>query len=138
MRLPVINWVISDKEILNSHFLGSYLNTSTFKVTIELWNNRFGVEQVQDITDGKLVIEFRDFEDSALLQHLQVKCDNQFFSKLEVDGTRGYLKLPKSLKGTPNNGSASCYENFVTIELTFAKDMPVKSDLKQLVFDVIY
>lgn len=137
MKAPIITWIYKGREIFDEAFLGAYQATDLLKIEFEIWNNRFGAETVQDLSDTRLVIAFKDYEDSALLNHIQVKCDNYYFAKLEIENDRGYIKLPKVLKGTPNTGASSAYENFISIELTFDKNIPVKSDLKALVLDIL-
>ena len=117
---------------------GSYAPGDTLSVKIQLWNNRLGMEDVQDATNAKLVIFFKNYEDNYLLKLCKVKLNNEEAKPVTIDMDRGLFNLG-TISGGANNGSDLNTDNYVEFELQIgAIPMNVKSELKGLVLDVEY
>ena len=117
---------------------GSYAPGDILSVKIQLWNNRLGMEDVQDATNAKLVIFFKNYEDNYLLKLCKVKLNNEEAKPVTIDMDRGLFNLG-TISGGANNGSDLNTDNYVEFELQIgAIPMNVKSELKGLVLDVEY
>lgn len=117
---------------------GSYAPGDTLSVKIQLWNNRLGMEDVQDATNAKLVIFFKNYEDNYLLKLCKVKLNNEEAKPVTIDMDRGLFNLG-TISGGANNGSDLNTDNYVEFELQIGTiPMNVKSELKGLVLDVEY
>lgn len=117
---------------------GSYAPGDTLSVKIQLWNNRLGMEDVQDATNAKLVIFFKNYEDNYLLKLCKVKLNNEEAKPVTIDMDRGIFNLG-TISGGANNGSDLNTDNYVEFELQIgAIPINVKSELKGLVLDVEY
>ena len=117
---------------------GSYAPGDTLSVKIQLWNNRLGMEDVQDATNAKLVIFFKNYEDNYLLKLCKIKLNNEEAKPVTIDMDRGLFNLG-TISGGANNGSDLNTDNYVEFELQIgAIPMNVKSELKGLVLDVEY
>lgn len=117
---------------------GSYAPGDTLSVKIQLWNNRLGMEDVQDATNAKLVIFFKNYEDNYLLKLCKVKLNNEEAKPVTIDMDRGIFNLG-TISGGANNGSDLNTDNYVEFELQIgAIPMNVKSELKGLILDVEY
>lgn len=117
---------------------GSYAPGDTLSVKIQLWNNRLGMEDVQDATNAKLVVFFKNYEDNYLLKLCKVKLNNEEAKPVIIDMDRGIFNLG-TISGGANNGSDLNTDNYVEFELQIgAIPMNVKSELKGLILDVEY
>ena len=117
---------------------GSYAPGDTLSVKIQLWNNRLGMEDVQDATNAKLVVFFKNYEDNYLLKLCKVKLNNEEAKPVTIDMDRGIFNLG-TISGGANNGSDLNTDNYVESELQIgAIPMNVKSELKGLILDVEY
>ncbi len=117
---------------------GSYAPGDTLSVKIQLWNNRLGMEDVQDATNAKLVVFFKNYEDNYLLKLCKVKLNNEESKPVTIDMDRGIFNLG-TISGGANNGSDLNTDNYVEFELQIgAIPMNVKSELKGLILDVEY
>lgn len=117
---------------------GSYAPGDTLSVKIQLWNNRLGMEDVQDATNAKLVVFFKNYEDNYLLKLCKVKLNNEEAKPVTIDMDRGIFNLG-TISGGANNGSDLNTDNYVEFELQIGTiPMNVKSELKGLILDVEY
>lgn len=117
---------------------GSYAPGDTLSVKIQLWNNRLGMEDVQDATNAKLVVFFKNYEDNYLLKLCKVKLNNEEAKPVTIDMDRGIFNLG-TISGGANNGSDLNTDNYVEFELQIgAIPMNIKSELKGLILDVEY
>ena len=146
MMVPKTTWyVLEDIDGLfeyspkRTHDMeGSYAPGDTLSVKIQLWNNRLGMEDVQDATNAKLVVFFKNYEDNYLLKLCKVKLNNEEAKPVTIDMDRGIFNLG-TISGGANNGSDLNTDNYVEFELQIgAIPMNVKSELKGLILDVEY
>lgn len=132
--VPVLTWFINKKTVYDEAFLGSFESTDVFETNLTVVNNYLGMEPCDDIKNGKLMIMFKDYEDSALLQHLKVQFEGSYDGTLDIVGNRAYAKIPKVLSGDYGS-SKDCT---LQIKISIDQNLTVKSDLKQLILDIIY
>lgn len=146
MITPKITWyVLEDINGLyeyspkRTHDLeGSYAPNDIIKVKIQLWNNRLGIEDVQDANNAKLCVFFKNYEDNYMLNLCKVKFNNEEAQPLKIDMDRGIVNLG-NLSGSANNGSDLNIDNYIEFELIIGP-LPsnLKNELKGLVLDVEY
>ena len=146
MITPKITWyVLEDVNGMyefspkRTHDLeGSYAPNDIIKVKIQLWNNRLGIEDVQDATNAKLCVFFKNYEDNYMLNLCKVKFNNEEAKALKIDMDRGIIDLG-NLSGSANNGSDLNIDNYIEFELIIGP-LPsnLKNELKGLVLDVEY
>ena len=100
MRDPQVSWYIIENEsvelIDKEHFAGAY-SPSNIEATFEMqvWNNKWGTEDVADIDNPVLVLMFDTIEDSKLLEYCKVKIDNNPFRELEIYDNKATLPLDR-------------------------------------------
>lgn len=146
MIAPKITWyVLEDIDGVfeyspkRTHDLeGSYAPNDTVKVKIQLWNNRSGIESIQDAKNAKLAVFFKNYEDNYMLKLCKVKFNDSEPKPLEIDMDRGLIALG-SISGGANNGSDLNIDNYIEFELIIGP-LPsnLKSELKGLILDVEY
>lgn len=146
MIAPKITWyVLEDVNGMyeyspkRTHDLeGSYAPNDIVKVKIQLWNNRLGIEDVQDATNAKLCVFFKNYEDNYMLKLCKVKFNNEEAKALNIDMDRGTIDLG-NLSGRANNGSDLNIDNYIEFELIIGP-LPsnLKNELKGLVLDIEY
>lgn len=117
---------------------GSYSPGDIMSIKIQLWNNRLGIEDVQDAVNAKLVLFFKNYEDNYLLKLCKVKLHNEEAKPVTIDMDRGIFELG-TISGGANNGSDLNVDNYIEFELQIgAIPTNIKSELKGLVLDVEY
>lgn len=124
------------------YFAGTYSSKTPLSLTIQLWNNRYGTEAVDDLSDFALQASFEHLEDKSLLQYAKLYSGEVELATQILDDHVIYT-LPSGtvLKGTVNNGLAS--ENATNyIELSFKFEVEEEAnlkenDLKSLYFEIV-
>ena len=136
-----ISWhVLDGNEFIQDEdfYLGSYNSSNEIKMSLQVWNNRYGQEETEGIENAKVAISFDSIEDSYLLKYCTVSVDKgiAFIPNIVLD--RGVIEIG-SLLGIPNDGrdNSKNATNFKQVDLIF-KDMPrnLKHGLKNLYFDL--
>ena len=117
---------------------GSYTPTETIEKTIQVWNNYCGRIDVADLTNCKLVVSFKNFEDSYLLRLIKVQINESSYMDLELDLDKGIIEIG-NLSGTANNGTSVNTSNYKTIHFSIGP-LPnnLKSELKSMYFYLEY
>lgn len=147
MSKPKISWyakLLSDERYsVNSHFYaGKYSDEDPIVVDIQLWNNRWGTETVEDLVNYDICFFFDRTEDSALLNYCTVVYNENTVIPFNVSGNKAVLEFsskPK-LSGVKNNGSsADNQDHFMQLRFLFsASQQRLKdNDLKSLYFEVL-
>ncbi len=131
-----ISWMVYDDEIFlpyNTYMAdGVYTTDETIVKRIQVWNNYRGSTEVDDITNAKLILSFKQYEDNFLLNLLKVKSiDDNTILTPTIDIDRAIYNL-----GSLYGNAGGTYKE---IELSIGP-LPanLKSELKSLVFYLEY
>lgn len=141
MNQPSISWYIKEDDDYvqdNDYYLGSFSSSSDILIKIQVWNNRYGNESVEDIENARLSIYFDTVEDSSLLQYCTISINNDEFIKPEIYLNRATINIG-TLLGTFNSGmdNEKNIDNYKNIIIKFS-NMPtnLKNGLKNLFLDI--
>lgn len=147
MEDPKITWYAklnkeSQYEETNDYYAGSYTPGHPIDVDIQIWNNRFGLEDVANLADFYIVISFEHVEDSALFDYCTIVLDDANIVPLKKSGKKAILELPDTvvLSGTKNDGTLdNNKDHYINIEFQFdAEGSKLKeNDLKDMYFQII-
>lgn len=146
MNSPIITWYskIGDAtyEAQSEIYAGTYTKEEKISVDIQIWNNRWGVEDTESLEDFILNIYFDNLEDSALLQCCKIILGGTDELSLMISNQKATISFPDTvtLSGVKNDGtSANSKENYIS--LTFEFDAPgyqlKENDLKSLYFEIV-
>jgi hypothetical protein len=145
MHKPRISWFsrigddayVAQKEL----YAGTYTKEEKVSVDIQIWNNRWGTEDVADLEDFALNIYFDSLEDSSLLQCCKIILGGQDELSLIISGQKATVSFPDTieLSGVKNDGAVSNVANFITLTFEFsASEYRLKeNDLKSLYFEIV-
>lgn len=124
-------------------FIGTYTALTPLKVNIQLWNNRYGEEDTDDLKNFSLRLGFRSFEDSALLDKAQLTLASGQILPGQITGDKKIFILPNNviISGRKNNGEVNENEdNFISFILEFNLDTKIQlkeNDLKDMYLEVV-
>lgn len=141
MNQPSISWYIKEDDDYiqdNDYYLGSFSSSSDILMKVQVWNNRYGNESVEDIENARLSIYFDTVEDSSLLQYCTISINNDEFIQPEIYLNRATINIG-TLLGTFNSGmdNEKNIGNYKNIIIKFS-NMPtnLKNGLKNLFLDI--
>ena len=147
MDKPKISWyakLLSDERysVNPSFYAGKYSDEDPIVVDIQLWNNRWGTETVEDLTNYDICFFFDRIEDSALLNYCTIVYNENTVIPFNVTGQKAILELTSKpvLSGTKNNGSsADNTDHFLQLRFIFSaiQERLKDNDLKSLYFEVL-
>lgn len=147
MESPKLSWYYkteTDKDYDNSNeiYAGTYDNSKPLSVKLQLWNNRYGKEDVKNLSNFYLTIFFDNHEDNSLLKYCSVILNGIDILSPKISENMATITFPENivLKGVKNNGSAETnLHNFINLELRFdAGDTRLKEDtLKSLYIKIM-
>ena len=147
MAKPYISWYakkLSDiKYSLDQQFYaGTYTDDDQIVVDIQLWNNRWGSETVDDLEDYDICFFFDRLEDAILLTYCTVIYNGSYVVPFNISANKAILEFEEKpiIKGTKNNGSSlDNPDNFIQLRFMFsATEERLKDhDLKSLYFEVL-
>jgi len=146
MDKPRISWYsrIGDETYAAQpeFYAGTYTKEEKISVDIQIWNNRWGTEDVETLDNFSLNIYFDCLEDSALLQCCKVILGGMDELSLIISGQKATVSFPEKVKlsGVKNDGSsANSRENYIMITFEFsALEYRLKeNDLKSLYFEIV-
>lgn len=146
--MAILSWYTKLEDESNyapsiEKFIGTYTALTPLKVNIQLWNNRYGEEDTDDLKNFSLRLGFRNFEDSALLDKAQITLASGQILPGEITGDKKVFLLPNSvtLSGRKNNGEVNENEdNFLSFVLEFNLDTKIilkENDLKDMYLEVV-
>jgi len=142
MKKPQISWYVLEDENLvpyEEYYAGSFRSDDVIEITLHVWNNRWGQEQVQNVEQGRLALYFDTIEDSFLLNLCSVSIDDGDFQSLNISSNRGRISLGRILSGEPNLGSSTSRNNYAKIVLRFGPITDgIRNSLKNLYLDIEY
>ena len=124
-------------------FIGTYTALTPLKVNIQLWNNRYGEEDTDDLKNFSLRLGFRSFEDSALLDKAQLTLASGQILPGQITGDKKIFILPNNviISGRKNNGEVNENEDsFISFVLEFNLDTKIQlkeNDLKDMYLEVV-
>ena len=147
MEKPKISWHVQEEiDVDQYEFVqyktydeeGSYVPSETIEKTIQVWNNFGGKTDVSSIKDCKMVISFKNFEDSYLLNLINIQIGESEYQPLEIDIDKGFVNIG-NLSGLANNGSFQNTTNYKQIHFSIGP-LPdnIKSELKSMYFYLEY
>ena len=124
-------------------FAGTYTPNTPIAVDIRIWNNKYGIFDVEDLKDFALNFYFSDFEDKTLLEYLKVTYNNLEEMKMTVSNgiATGTFFDSVTISGKANNGEENDRENY--LDLLLELDIPDKSvqlkneDMKSLFVEIL-
>lgn len=136
-----ITWyILEDEEYIqdDEYYLGSFSPDSEIQLKVQVWNNRYGRNNVESIPNARLAIYFDSIEDSMLLEYCTVSINDNNFTKIPVMFGKGIIDIGL-LSGNSNNGMDiidNTY-NFKNITISF-KGFPtnLKNGIKNMFLDI--
>lgn len=136
-----ITWyILEDEEYIqdDEYYLGSFSPDSEIQLKVQVWNNRYGKNNVESIPNARLAIYFDSIEDSMLLEYCTVSINDNNFTKIPVMFGKGIIDIGL-LSGNSNNGMdiIDNIYNFKNISISF-KGFPtnLKNGIKNMFLDI--
>lgn len=120
-------------------YIGSYNNTEAV-IKLRIWNNRFGLYDVEDAMNSNITIFFEKFEDKTLFEKTTIRVgdDEVFIPDLSVDK----ITFPiGDISGRKNNGDTTSdnSDNFKDITITIdIKSKNLYQNLKSMYIDLTH
>ena len=123
-------------------YAGTYTDNNRITVDIQLWNNRWGTEDVDDLIDYDIAFFFDRLEDSALLDYCSIYKDETKPVSYHVTGKKAVLEFETmpTLSGGKNSGSSiEDTDNYLQLRFVFSAvgERLKDNDLKSLYFEVL-
>ena len=146
MQKPKISWFVKEPDgsftAKEEHHAGTYTKQEKIIVEIQVWNNRWGVEDVEPLVDPVLNFYFDTLEDSSLLHLCKISVDDMGYVPLVIKGEKASARLGKTLSGKKNDGNDNLVANqtnYANIKFEFsAEDYRLKeNDLKNVYFELV-
>lgn len=136
-----ITWyILEDEEYIqdDEYYLGSFSPDSEIQLKVQVWNNRYGKNNVESIPNARLAVYFDSIEDSMLLEYCTVSINDNNFTKIPVMFGKGIIDIGL-LSGNSNNGMdiIDNIYNFKNISISF-KGFPtnLKNGIKNMFLDI--
>lgn len=146
MESPKITWQIKKKKDSSykeetDYFAGVYNQTNNIDLEIILWNNRYGLERVEDLKSFAISVTFNTLEDSTLLKYTTLMFNKNIIHPTINECVATFI-VPDDcvLSGEINDGSLDAVDNYAYIELSISVPSVYKlkpNDYKTLSLDVI-
>ena len=125
----------------DSVYAGTYTGDEPLEVTLRIWNNFCGTEDIQDLENFNLVLKFLTEEDNALLKHIKIIADNDILDPILEDNAAIFTFTESHiLRGYANTGSDQYNSNYINVVVLFDPGVNAylkDHDLKSLVLDVV-
>ena len=118
-----------------------YNQTNNIDLEIILWNNRYGLERVEDLKSFAISVTFNTLEDSTLLKYTTLTFNKNIIYPTINECVATFI-VPDDcvLSGEINDGSLDAVDNYAYIELSISVPSVYKlkpNDYKTLSLDVI-
>lgn len=137
---PQISWFVIEDDTptpYEEYYAGSYRPDESVEIHMQLWNNRWGQEEAENVTQGRLAVFFDSIEDSYLLGLCSIKIDSNDFVPLTINSGRGRVAIDRVLSGSSNTGSSNATGNYVNVVLKFGPvTAGIRNSLKNLYIDL--
>lgn len=140
---PIITWYVREEESFNpksNHDAGVFTRGDLIEVEFQIWNNRYGEEDVDDLHNATLNFYFNSLEDSSLLKLCKIIVNDIEEIEPNILGNKASVQLGVNIIGKSNSGiEGESSGNFVNIKFTFNHGSYIikENDLKSLYFEVI-
>lgn len=141
---PVLSWYIKENDetysCTNSYYAGSCIPNQDFVIQIQIWNNRWNIQNdVDNINNAKLILTFEHAEDSILFQLCEIKIDDNNYIKPTIETINKATVNIGTIYGTKNAGTISDKDNYKNISIKFS-NVPnnFNEGLKSLFIDIDY
>lgn len=128
----------------NDIYAGSYTSDSNIIVYLQVWNNRWGNEDVNSLSNFNIDIYFENEEDYTLLDYCTVVLnDSEILTINKSNNKIGVLNMPDNFKlsGVANDGTAENNQNnYMSLEFRFVAPQGTKlkeNDLKTIYFEIV-
>lgn len=138
-----ITWFVKNNDSFEEkkeHHAGTFNKQEDVVLNLQVWNNRWGVENEDDLKIPVLNFSFQDFEDSSLVSLCEVFADEGTASlPVLKKGNEGSVILPREIAGNANDGTESSNkQNYMNIQFVIrTKGTILKSDdIKRLSLEV--
>lgn len=146
MAAPKITWYAKMKDDLKfsqqkTIYAGTCTCNDSITVNIQVWNNRYGLTEVDMLKNFNFVMYFKDLEDSALLENCSIYYKEEKIS-LNIENKKIIFNLNKDISGKENDGSSTNQNNvgnFIAFDFVFENTSQriKENDLKQLVLEIV-
>lgn len=148
MEKPMITYSVKmlDENMYtdtSEYYAGTYIKSKPLKLLIRIWNNKYGIEEVEPLKDFAINFYFGSFEDAPLIQFVSVKYDTNKDANIEIVDNIAVCTFweSKVLSGAVNNGKDSDRENYIDLAVEFdtsGSDITLKNlDLKSLYMEIV-
>ena len=149
MQSPKVSWtVLEEIDTENYEYVqyknyteeGSFIPGDFITKKIRVWNNRYGVEDVEDIKNAQLIIAFKNYEDNYLLKLLSFEIDGLAIDQVFTDGELDKGSIPiGNISGAANSGSDGQTSNYKTITFKIGPiPSNIRNELKSIYFYLEY
>jgi hypothetical protein len=139
---PQVEWFVieSDNSVVphQEYFAGSYRPSDTVMFNLQVWNNRWGMENVDNVSSSSMIKVFFDhLEDKQLLDFCSIKINDSAYIPLSIEGDAGYVMLGTTLSGSANDGSVNSMSNYANVVLKFGPiTNSMRNGLKNMFVDL--
>lgn len=145
MNKPRITWFVKEDGGYvpkQEHHAGTYTPDNPIVLHLQVWNNRWGTEDVETIENPVLNFYFDTFEDKSLLERCKITFDEINLAPLIIKGEKATAIIGRPLSGKKNNGdeeSVANRDNFIDIKFEFRADgyRLKENDLKNIYFEIV-
>ena len=138
-----IQWFVGAEgnfSVKSSHHAGTLTPNNSISIDLQIWNNRWGVADVENLINPVVTFYFDKLEDSAVLQYCQLILNNNENVSLTIAGNKAMAAIPCTLSGVANNGVATASRaNYLGLQfkIVLPSESRIKhNDLKNLYFSV--
>ena len=148
MEKPMITYSVKavDEKLYNDtseYYAGTYTKNKPLQFLIRIWNNKYGIEEVEPLKDFAIKFYFGSFEDAPLIQFINVKYDTNKDTNIEIVDNIAVCTFwePKILSGSVNNGKDSDKDNYMDLAVEFdasGSEIALKNlDMKSLYMEIV-
>lgn len=139
-----ISWFIKDNEAFyekKEYHAGTYRSDETIELNMQVWNNRWGTEDVSDVIAPVLSIKFGTLEDSSLLELIKVIVNGSSEPPATIKDKNAVFIIGETLSGKGNDGDEGDYlnrKNFFDVKIIIdIKNKTLKeNDLKTMYLEL--
>lgn len=139
-----VSWFIKEENAYSEkreHHAGTYRKDEKIVLEMQVWNNRWGVKDAEDIISPVISFRFDSFEDNALLSLCKVVINQSLELPVTVKGNSAVVVVGDTIAGRANDGDENAYENkdnYIDVRLEIdikGKDLK-ENDLKKMYFEL--